>query len=337
MSAHGDDVATILQREFPAEQIGKLPRSTCHDCSDAPNKVCSNHRKERCSTCGNYMTTAHIHLDYVGHAAATQRLLEADSSWTWRFFTPEEVAAIPPWAREVKGLWIYLTVDGVTRPGFGDAGTKSGPNAVKEAIGDAIRNAAMRFGVALDLWSKEDLKADRAAAEAQPAEAAPAAEPEPDRSQPFARGAKERGEKAKKRAAKKAVPAAPPAQVARTEGVEDVPLPEPPEEPAAATPAPPAELPKGDPANAAEALPAPDELPELGDDTAWYIGWAAECAVAKSPSDLTRLGEELKGHRAAKVLTQEHVLAITSWLRNRWQQMKADEAAEAQEAADAGA
>ena len=29
---------------------------------------------------------------------------------------------------------------------------------MKERIGDAIRNAAMRFGVALDLWSKEELE-----------------------------------------------------------------------------------------------------------------------------------------------------------------------------------
>jgi hypothetical protein len=29
---------------------------------------------------------------------------------------------------------------------------------VKEAIGDALRNAAMRFGAALDLWAKSDLR-----------------------------------------------------------------------------------------------------------------------------------------------------------------------------------
>jgi hypothetical protein len=29
---------------------------------------------------------------------------------------------------------------------------------MKERIGDAIRNAAMRFGIALDLWSKEELE-----------------------------------------------------------------------------------------------------------------------------------------------------------------------------------
>jgi hypothetical protein len=50
------------------------------------------------------------------------------------------------------GLWIRLTVGGVTRIGYGNG---TGPEAVKIAIGDAIRNAAMRFGVALDLWEKE--------------------------------------------------------------------------------------------------------------------------------------------------------------------------------------
>lgn len=55
------------------------------------------------------------------------------------------------------GLWISLTVCGVTRFGYGDADGKTGGNAVKEAIGDALRNAAMRFGAALDLWHKGDL------------------------------------------------------------------------------------------------------------------------------------------------------------------------------------
>src|SRR5690606_32615245 len=40
---------------------------------------------------------------------------------------------------------------GVTRIGVGDG------KSAKECIGDAIRNAAMRFGVALDLWAKEAL------------------------------------------------------------------------------------------------------------------------------------------------------------------------------------
>ena len=61
------------------------------------------------------------------------------------------------------GLWIRLTVCGVTRLGYGNAANK--PNAdpgsrEKECIGDALRNALMRFGGALDLWHKGDLHLD---------------------------------------------------------------------------------------------------------------------------------------------------------------------------------
>jgi hypothetical protein len=92
-----------------------------------------------------------MHLDYVGHAAVTDRLGEVDPGWTW-----EPMALHPsgaPMLDPEGNLWIRLTVAGVTRVGVGD-----GPDA-KQRISDAIRNAAMRFGVALDLWSKEDLAA----------------------------------------------------------------------------------------------------------------------------------------------------------------------------------
>jgi hypothetical protein len=54
-------------------------------------------------------------------------------------------------------MWIKLTVCGVTRLGYGHAEGKQGGDAIKEVIGDALRNAAMRFGAALDLWHKGDL------------------------------------------------------------------------------------------------------------------------------------------------------------------------------------
>lgn len=147
--------AVTLRDPFPAEAVGKLPRITCRDCRDARNKRCPNHQWVRCQECGQGHSSAAIHLDYVGHADVTDRLLKVDPSWTWRPFTLEEMQALPPAMRDL-GLWVYLTVDGVTRPGFGDAQGKTGPNAVKECIGDALRNAAMRFGVALDLWAKGD-------------------------------------------------------------------------------------------------------------------------------------------------------------------------------------
>jgi hypothetical protein len=88
-------------------------------------------------------------LDYVGHAAVTDRLLAVDPAWTWE---PVALDAMGLPAYDQKGgLWIRLTVGGVTRLGYGD-----GPDP-KQRIGDAIRNAAMRFGVALDLWSKEEV------------------------------------------------------------------------------------------------------------------------------------------------------------------------------------
>jgi hypothetical protein len=64
-------------------------------------------------------------------------------------------------------LWIRLTICGVTRLGVGDG------KSMKERVGDAIRNAAMRFGVALDLWAKENL------VEFAQAASAPAPRPEP--------------------------------------------------------------------------------------------------------------------------------------------------------------
>ena len=106
-----------LRAPFPPEQIGKLPK-------------------------GGQM------LDFVGHADVTDRLLSVDPGWTWEPLgvTPEGLPALDRFGN----LWIRLTVCGVTRIGVGDG------KSAKELISDAIRNAAMRFGVALDLWAKGD-------------------------------------------------------------------------------------------------------------------------------------------------------------------------------------
>jgi hypothetical protein len=160
-----------LRAPFEPAQIGKLPRVTCGNCSrDKQRKHCDRHQRAECRVCGSYISTAHLHLDYVGHAAITDRLLAVDPTWSW------EPLAIGPDGLPVRdregGLWIRLTVAGVTRLGYGDADGKAGPSAVKEAIGDALRNGAMRFGVALDLWHKDgELHQDTDdPAPAQPAE-----------------------------------------------------------------------------------------------------------------------------------------------------------------------
>jgi hypothetical protein len=110
--------AAKLRAEFPPSAIGKLPKGG-------------------------------VQLDYVGHAATTDRLLQVDPEWTWEPFAVDPIG-LPALSKD-GDLWIRLTVAGVTRIGVGD-----GKN-MKERIGDAIRNAAMRYGVALDLWAKEDL------------------------------------------------------------------------------------------------------------------------------------------------------------------------------------
>jgi hypothetical protein len=174
-------IAETLRKPFRPAEIGKLPRVTCPKCSDPKkNGPCGEHRKIKCETCGSYVSERHIHLDYVGHADVTSRLLEADPEWAWepqaRDTDPAALAAAiatgnpeivqmvirnsPPKFDldrngDPVGLWINLTVGGVTRPGQGSC--PSGQNdAVKVLIGDALRNAAMRFGVAVDLWAKGD-------------------------------------------------------------------------------------------------------------------------------------------------------------------------------------
>lgn len=112
-----------LREPFPKDQIGKLPKGG-------------------------------IMLDFVGHGYLTQRLLDVDPFWTWEPVALDDHGL--PLLDENGGLWIRLTVCGVTRLGYGDAGGRKGSNAIKEIIGDALRNAGMRFGLALDLWSKGD-------------------------------------------------------------------------------------------------------------------------------------------------------------------------------------
>ena len=143
-----------LREPFPPNQISKLPKGTKAQNDCAPNL------KRKCSICGGFHHPDVIHLDYVGHAALTDRLLDADSAWSWE---PMALADGLPRFDATGGLWIRLTVGGVSRIGYGNAQGKSYMDVgsrEKEVIGDALRNAAMRFGAALDLWHKGDLHAE---------------------------------------------------------------------------------------------------------------------------------------------------------------------------------
>ena len=190
-----------LAAPFPAGQTEWLPKVLHRQDQD----------KGRCETGSPYCADGHpcggwharaIHLTYVGHAGVTMRLNSVDPTWTWEPMATTEYGT-PMFAND--GLWIRLTVLGVTRLGFGDAQGKSGPNAVKEAIGDAIRNAAMRFGVGTYLWSKSE--------EAQVLAAGGDPTPEPEvKDQPRQERQEPRQGRQQRSRAQETAPAAQPAQ-----------------------------------------------------------------------------------------------------------------------------
>lgn len=168
------DIWTRLREPFDESRIGKLPRATIG--REEYKKL----QKGRCPECGGWHPLeSTIHLDYVGHADVTDRLLTVDPTWDWeplaRDVNPDVlVAAIasgdaeivrmvinsaPPKLERAEngspvGMWMRLTVGGQSRIGYGSC--EPGKNdAEKELIGDGLRNAGLRFGIALDLWRKE--------------------------------------------------------------------------------------------------------------------------------------------------------------------------------------
>ena len=137
-----------MRTPFPAHQISKLPKGT-----KAQNE-CPPEQKRNCAVCGGWHHPQIKHLDYVGHAALTDRLLDVDPAWYWEPLALDN--GLPAFDKS-GGLWIKLTINGVTRIGYGNAKGKENMDVgarEKEVIGDALRNAAMRFGAALDLWHK---------------------------------------------------------------------------------------------------------------------------------------------------------------------------------------
>lgn len=140
MDTHGDDRADLRQllaewASPPAEMIDVIPKGG-------------------------------VELKYLGHAATTRALLECDPTWWWEpmAWTIEDQPGLPAFTLDDQGrpigLWIYLHVCGVRRPGYGSC-LPGKSDAVKELIGDALRNAAMRFGVGINLWGKDHPEKDK--------------------------------------------------------------------------------------------------------------------------------------------------------------------------------
>lgn len=144
----------LMRAPFPDNQVSKLPKETRQQIDE--RKAGKN--TIRCTVCNGYHHKNAVHIDYVGHAAVTDRLLDADIQWNWEPLAFDADGL--PFLDKHGGIWIKLTVCGTTRKGYGHADGKTGGDAIKEAIGDALRNAAIRFGAALEFWHKGELHAD---------------------------------------------------------------------------------------------------------------------------------------------------------------------------------
>jgi len=108
-----------------------------------------------------------VDLAYVGHAEITKALSEIDAQWTWEpILGADGLPAIriqhgsiprrdkEPILVEMATMWGKLTLCGVTRWAVGSVEAHK-PDLDKELVSDFLRNAAMRFGVALSLWMKD--------------------------------------------------------------------------------------------------------------------------------------------------------------------------------------
>lgn len=132
--------------------------------------------KKRKNFDGSFTT---IELDFVSHADITRILLTIDPTWEW---TPLAVENGRPAIHVENGMatmWGYLTVLGHSRLGVGSVSADKG-DYEKELIGDFLRNAAMRFGIALSLWSKSSAgwdDEDAAPVASRPAAPRPAPKP----------------------------------------------------------------------------------------------------------------------------------------------------------------
>lgn len=126
------------------ERVGLLRELHRQERVPAPEKVATIQRGS-------------ISLDYLGHADVTDVLLAHDPLWNWEpvAWTEHGLPAVIHKDGWPVGLWIRLTVHGHTRLAYGTC--QAGKDeAIKELIGDALRNGAMRFGIALALWSKAE-------------------------------------------------------------------------------------------------------------------------------------------------------------------------------------
>jgi hypothetical protein len=94
-------------------------------------------------------------LDFVGHADITRILLEIDPAWRWVPIAWDNGRPAIHVENGIATMWGELTILGQSRLGVGSVRADK-QELDKELVGDFLRNAAMRFGICLSLWTKQE-------------------------------------------------------------------------------------------------------------------------------------------------------------------------------------
>lgn len=96
-----------------------------------------------------------IQLDFVGHADITRILIEIDPHWRLVPIAWENGRPAVNIVNDMATMWFEMTLLGQARLAIGTAKANS-QDLDKVLYGDALRNGAMRFGIGLSLWTKQE-------------------------------------------------------------------------------------------------------------------------------------------------------------------------------------
>ena len=151
------ELFSALRQAFDPEEYEWLPQPVGRDGTKQKCDFCASLGKSPWHKCPA------IHVPFIGHAAVTDRLNRVDPQWNYRPFAiaDDGTPKIRVYQEESSSkarliLWIWLKVLDVERPGVGDVWADDDTDSPEKIlISDAIRNAAMRFGVGLELWRKD--------------------------------------------------------------------------------------------------------------------------------------------------------------------------------------
>ena len=118
-----------------------------------------------------------IQLDFVGHADITRILIEIDPLWSYEPCGWDNGRPAIHIENGMATMWAYLIVHGKKMLGVGSVRADK-QELDKELVGDFLRNAAMRFGISLALWTKNEWE-DLGGHAPAPQKSTPARKPAP--------------------------------------------------------------------------------------------------------------------------------------------------------------